>query len=122
MTESTRADSASSTFLEQTLWQQLRAAEAPEDVVHRWLALQSKYLAGTRCAVVVLGDSGAGPYAPVSSWPDQDAPDPSPAEAPATTAATTKSSASDHASTTASSSTTSSIAVGALLLSCKVAS
>lgn len=77
MTESTRADSASNTFLEQTLWQQFRAAESPEDVIHRWLALQCQYLAGARCAVVVLAEAGVGPFAPVASWPERDAPDPS---------------------------------------------
>ncbi|NVK42525.1 MAG: HlyD family efflux transporter periplasmic adaptor subunit [Oceanospirillaceae bacterium] len=74
MTESTRADSANVTFLEQTLWQQFRAVEAPGDFVHCWLALQCHYIAGACVGVVVLGEPGSGPFAPVAVWPAGESP------------------------------------------------
>ncbi|MEH6585179.1 MAG: HlyD family efflux transporter periplasmic adaptor subunit [Halioglobus sp.] len=74
MTESTRADTASLTLLEQTLWQQFRAADSPEDFVQRWLALQCQYIGGVRAAVVVLGEPKVGPFAPLASWPEEGSP------------------------------------------------
>jgi biotin carboxyl carrier protein len=74
MTESTRADSASLTFLEQTLWQQFRAADSPEGYVQRWLALQCHYIVGARAGVVVLGEPDVGPFAPLASWPEEGSP------------------------------------------------
>ncbi|GGO79231.1 hypothetical protein GCM10011348_13000 [Marinobacterium nitratireducens] len=74
MTESTRADSANVTFLEQTLWQQFRAVEGPDDFVRSWLALQCHYIPGAGAAVVVLGEPGTGPFAPVASWPADEPP------------------------------------------------
>jgi biotin carboxyl carrier protein len=74
MTESTRADAASLTFLEQTLWQQFRAADSPEGFVHRWLALQCQYIAGSQAGVVVLGEPETGPFAPLASWPEEGSP------------------------------------------------
>ncbi|MEJ2761466.1 MAG: GAF domain-containing protein [Gammaproteobacteria bacterium] len=74
MTESTRADAASLTFLEQTLWQKFRAAESPESFIQQWLALLCHYIDGTRAGVVVLGEPGVGPFAPVASWPDESNP------------------------------------------------
>jgi len=74
MTESTRADAASITFLEQTLWQKFRSAESPESFVRQWLALLCHYIEGTRAGVVVLGEPEMGPFAPVASWPDENNP------------------------------------------------
>lgn len=74
MTEPTHTDAASLTFLEQTLWQQLRSAPSPEATVQHWLALQCHYVSGSSAAVVVLGEPNTGPYAPVASWPDEGAP------------------------------------------------
>ena len=73
MTEKTRPESASQAFLEQTLWQQFRATESPEDFIRGWLSLQCHYIAGTRAAVVVLGLPDTGPYQPMASWPEEGA-------------------------------------------------
>ena len=74
MTESTRADTASFTFLEQTLWQKFRAVDSPESFIQQWLALLCHYIGGIRAGVVVLGEPGVGPFAPIASWPDETSP------------------------------------------------
>ncbi len=74
MSDQTRADAASLTFLEQTLWQQFRAASSSEDFIQRWLALQCQYIPGTRAGVVVLGEPGASSFAPVARWPGEEPP------------------------------------------------
>jgi RND family efflux transporter MFP subunit len=55
---------------EYIFWRQFVEATTPRAFCQSWLPLQCRMLNGVRCAMVLLGDPGRGPYTPVAVWPD----------------------------------------------------
>ena len=55
---------------EYVFWRQFVEATTPRAFCQSWLPLQCRMLKGVRCAMVLLGDPGQGPYTPVAVWPD----------------------------------------------------
>ena len=55
---------------DRALWQQLKEASDAGAFYHSWLALLCARIAGTRRAVLVLGEPDSGPFAPAASWPE----------------------------------------------------
>ena len=62
--DSRKADS------EYVFWRQFVEATTPRAFCQSWLPLQCRMLKGVRCAMVLLGDPGHGPFTPVAVWPD----------------------------------------------------
>ena len=58
-------------FLDQALWKKFSEAQAPEDYLTAWLALQCRLVPGGVCAVVVLGEPDSGAFAPAAFWPEE---------------------------------------------------
>ena len=56
-----------------------------ENVIQSWLDLQCQLLVGSRRAIVLLGDPGAGPLLTVATWPDAAASTPGLSNAAAST-------------------------------------
>ena len=63
--------SADVSFLEKALWKQFNRSRRPEDYLQAWLALQCRMIPGSRRALVVLGESDAGPFVPAAFWPNE---------------------------------------------------
>ena len=64
-----RTKSGSVSYLDQTLWKQLRDAETNEAFCSAWLALQCRLIGVITQGVVVLGEPDKGPYVPAAYWP-----------------------------------------------------
>ena len=63
--------SAQVSFLEKALWKQFKRSKRPEDYLQAWLALQCRMIAGSRRALVVLGESDSGSFVPAAFWPNE---------------------------------------------------
>ncbi|MCH7943272.1 MAG: HlyD family efflux transporter periplasmic adaptor subunit [Proteobacteria bacterium] len=63
------AKSANVSYLDQSLWKQLRDAETDEKFCAAWLTLQCRLIGVVTQAVVVLGEPDKGPYVPAAYWP-----------------------------------------------------
>ena len=55
---------------ENLFWHQFVEATTPRAFCQSWLPLQCRMLKGVRCAMVLLGEPGTGPFTPVAVWPD----------------------------------------------------
>lgn len=70
-----RADRARTTeatggvFLDLEPYTRLKGSGDPETVAAAWLQIQARIITGLRQAVVVMGPSGRGPFAPIAVWP-----------------------------------------------------
>ena len=64
-----RGKSGSVSYLDQSLWKQLRDAETNEAFCAAWLALQCRLIGVVSHGVVVLGEADKGPYVPAAYWP-----------------------------------------------------
>ena len=64
-----KGKSGSVSYLDQSLWKQLRDAETNEAFCAAWLALQCRLIGGVTQGVVVLGEPDKGPYVPAAYWP-----------------------------------------------------
>ena len=69
----TPSGSAGTASSAQTLWSSL-AAEATDERLAAWLAIQCHMLPGARQAVVVLGNADTGPFVPRAVWPAESKP------------------------------------------------
>ncbi len=67
------AQSASVTYLEPALWQQLTEATSDREFCLSWLRLQCRMIEEVYQGMVLLGPAEAGPFLPVASWPEQSA-------------------------------------------------
>lgn len=55
---------------ENLFWRRFAEATTPKEFCQGWLPLQALRLKGVRCAMILLGEPGKGPYTPVAVWPD----------------------------------------------------
>ena len=58
-------------FLEQAIWHQLLTTDDTEAYSQAWLALVCRFIGDITSAVVVLGETDVGPFAPVAFWPQE---------------------------------------------------
>ena len=56
-------------FLDSELYARLKGSRDPETVAAAWLEIQAQIIDDLRQAMVVLGATGRGPFAPVAIWP-----------------------------------------------------
>lgn len=54
----------------QGLWRRFAEANTPQVFYESWLVLQCNMLKGVRCALLLLGPSDTGPFAPAAVFPD----------------------------------------------------